>query len=330
MIKLKNAPCVRCVSSVCGKKEFDGPLGEKIDLHSEDDRFGKDTFEAAEAEMQRMSLALALHKSGLCESDIGAIFAGDLMNQCTASSYGLLQYDAPYFGLFGACSTMAEALILSSLCVDGGYFGRCAALACSHNCTAERQFRYPVEYGGQRPPTAQWTVTGSGCALIDGGGGFMYITEVQPGVTADKKIKDANNMGAAMAPAAADTLLRYFKESNASPSDFDLIITGDLGSEGRAITKDLCSASGYTLADNYFDFGMLIYGEDQDVHSGGSGCGCSAVGLAAFLYEKFKSGQCRQALFIGTGALMSPLTVCQGESIPGVAHLIRFSAERRI
>lgn len=328
MIKLKNAPCVRCVSSVCGKKEFDGPLGDKFDLHSEDDRFGKATFESAETEMQRMSFALALHKSGFKESDVGAVFAGDLMNQCTASSYGLLQYGAPYFGLFGACSTMAEAVTLAALCVDGGYFDRCAALACSHNCTAERQFRSPVEYGGQRAPTAQWTVTGSGCALIDRSDGFMYITEVQPGRIVDRKIKDASNMGAAMAPAAADTLLKYFYESSADPSCFDFIITGDLGKEGHAITADLCAASGVTLGENYLDFGMLVYTEDQDVHSGGSGCGCSAIGLAAFLYEKFKNGKCDNALFVGTGALMSPLALCQGESIPGIAHLIRFSSKR--
>ena len=328
MIKLKNRPCICAVSSVCGKKEFDGPLGGRFDMHSEDDRFGKDSFEAAEAEMQRRAFALALHKGGLKESDIGAIFAGDLMNQCTASSYGLLQYDVPYFGLFGACSTMAEALILSALCVDGGYYGRCAALACSHNCTAERQFRYPVEYGGQRTPTAQWTVTGAGCAIV-GGEGVMWITEVLPGITVDKKIKDASNMGAAMAPAAADTFLRYFKESNTKPSDFDIIITGDLGSEGHALTKDLCAFSGVDLGPNYLDFGMLLYDESQDVHAGGSGCGCSAIGLAAFLYEKFRSGECSEALFVGTGALMSPLVLFQGESIPGIAHLIRFSSGRK-
>ena len=328
MIKLNNKPCVRCVSSVCGKKEFDGPLGPSVDLHCEDDRFGQKTFEAAEAEMQRRCFALALHKGGLRETDVGAIFAGDLMNQCTASSYGLLQYDIPYFGLFGACSTMAEAVILAAFAVDGGHFGRCAAIACSHNCTAERQFRYPIEYGGQRPPTSQWTVTGSGCAVIDGGEGFMYVTEVQPGVTVDRGVKDANNMGAAMAPAAADTLTRYFTSAGHDPSLFDLIITGDLGREGHALTKELCALSGVKLGKNYLDFGMMIYRENQDVHSGGSGCGCSAVGLCTFLYEKFRSGECKEALFIGTGALMSPLALCQGESIPGVAHLVRFSSWR--
>ncbi|MBQ1847367.1 MAG: stage V sporulation protein AD [Clostridia bacterium] len=328
MITLKNKPGVSFVSSVCGKKEFDGPLGDKFDMHSEDDTFGKKSFEAAEQEMQRTAFALALHKSGLRERDIGAIFAGDLMNQCTASSYGLSQYDVPYFGLFGACSTMAEAMILAAICVDGGYYRRCAALACSHNCTAQRQFRYPVEYGGQRTPTAQWTVTGAGCALIDGGG-VMKITEALPGRAVDKKIKDANNMGAAMAPAAADTLLRYFRESGSDPHDFDMIVTGDLGREGHSITKELCAYSGVDLGERYLDFGMLIYDETQDVHSGGSGCGCSAIGLAAFLYEKFRSGECNEALFIGTGALMSPLSLFQGESIPGIAHLLRFSSGRQ-
>ncbi|MBQ7698986.1 MAG: stage V sporulation protein AD [Clostridia bacterium] len=327
IIKLNNRVCVSTVAAVCGKKEYDGAFGELYDEHSDDDTFGAPTFEQAEEEMQRRCFVRALKKGGFSVTDIDAVFAGDLMNQCTASSYGLLDYGRQYFGLFGACSTMAEALLLSSLCVDGGYFSRCAAIVSSHNCTAERQFRMPVEYGGQRTPTAQWTVTGSGCALIDTGSSGMYIKEVLPGIPVDRGVNDASNMGAAMAPAAADTLKRYFSESGKSPHDFDVILTGDLGDEGHGLTTELLSYEGFAVKENYLDCGMLLYKPEQDVHSGGSGCGCSALGLAVYLYEKFRKKEIKNALFIGTGALMSPMSVAQGHSIPGIAHLIRFSSE---
>lgn len=327
IIKLKNRVCVSTVSSVCGKKEYDGNFKDVYDEYGEDDTFGCDTFEKAEEEMQKRCFAHALRKGGYSPSDIDAIFAGDLMNQCTASSYGLLDYGVQYFGLFGACSTMAEALLLSALCIDGGYFKRCAAIVSSHNCTAERQFRMPVEYGGQRTPTAQWTVTGSGCAVIDGGLSGMYIKDVLPGIPVDRGVNDASNMGAAMAPAAADTLKRYFTESGKTPDDFDVILTGDLGSEGHSLTTELLSYDGCNLGSNCLDCGMLLYKPEQDVHSGGSGCGCSALGLSVYLYERFKKKEIKNALFVGTGALMSPMSVAQGHSIPGIAHLIHFSSE---
>ncbi len=326
VIKLKNRVGVSAVAAVCGKKEHDGPFGCGLDEFCGDDTFGQKTFEAAEAEMTRRCFCHAMRKGGFSEADIGAIFAGDLMNQCTASSYGLLPFDIPYFGLFGACSTMAEAVMLAALTVDGGYFKRAAAIACSHNATAERQFRAPVEYGGQRTPTAQWTVTGSGCAIVDGGESPMYIREVMPGVSVDYGVKDAANMGAAMAPAAAETLLRYFGETGYSPSSFDLILTGDLGEEGSSLTAELTRRRGLDLGCGYNDFGVMIYRKDQDVHSGGSGCGCSAAGLAAYLYDEFAKKRVKNALFIGTGALMSPMALAQGQSIPGIAHLLRFSA----
>lgn len=327
IIKLKNRVGVRCVASVCGKKEHDGPLGAGFGEFCEDDLFGKKTFEQAEEEMARRCFAQALKNGGLCENDVDAIFAGDLMNQCTASSYGLLGYDIPYLGLFGACSTMAEAILLAALCVDGGYFRRAAAAACSHNATAERQFRTPLEYGGQRTPTAQWTVTGSGCAILDRDEAPMLITEVMPGISTDFGVNDAANMGAAMAPAAADTLMRYFGESRMTPDNFDVILTGDLGEEGRSLAVELASFGGLKLGNNCLDCGMLIYSKDQDVHSGGSGCGCSAVGLAAYLFERFRKKEIKEALFVGTGALMSPMALAQGQSIPGIAHLVRFSAD---
>ncbi len=327
IIKLKNRVCVSAVASVCGKKEYDGAFGELYDEYSEDDTFGKKTFEQAEEEMQRRCFAHALKKGGFDLSDIDAIFAGDLMNQCTASSYGLLEYGRQYFGLFGACSTMAEAVLLSALTVDGGYFKRCAAIVSSHNCTAERQFRMPIEYGGQRTPTAQWTVTGSGCAIIDTGVYGMYVKGVLPGVPVDRGVSDAANMGAAMAPAAADTLKRFFDESGRKPNDFDLILTGDLGGEGHGLLTELLSYEGCDLGADHLDCGMLLYKPEQDVHSGGSGCGCSALGLAVYLFERFKNKEIKNALFVGTGALMSPMAVAQGHSIPGIAHLIHFSSE---
>lgn len=327
IIKPVNRVCVSAVGSVCGKKEYDGVFGNRYDEYSEDDTFGQKTFEQAEEEMQRRCFAHTLKKGGFTPSDIDAVFAGDLMNQCTASSYGLLEYGRQYFGLFGACSTMAEAVLLSALCVGGGYFRRCAAIVSSHNCTAERQFRMPIEYGGQRTPTAQWTVTGSGCAVIDTGTSGMYIKEVLPGIPVDRGVTDAANMGAAMAPAAADTLKRYFDESGKSPDSFDVILTGDLGGEGHGLLTELLSYEGYSLGSNHLDCGMLIYKPEQDVHSGGSGCGCSALGLSVYLYERFKNKEIKNALFVGTGALMSPMSVAQGHSIPGIAHLIHFSSE---
>lgn len=327
IIKLKNSVCVSAVGAVSGKKEYDGAFGDRYDEYSDDDTFGKKTFEQAEEEMQKRCFAHTLKKGGFKPSDIDAIFAGDLMNQCTASSYGLIDYGVQYFGLFGACSTMAEAILLSSLCVDGGYFNRCAAIVSSHNCTAERQFRMPIEYGGQRTPTAQWTVTGSGCAVIEKGNYGMYIKDVLPGIPVDRGVNDAANMGAAMAPAAADTLKRYFEESGKKPCDFDVILSGDLGFEGHGLTSELLSLEGYDPGENYLDCGMLLYKPEQDVHSGGSGCGCSALGLAVYLYERFCKKEIKNALFIGTGALMSPMSVAQGHSIPGIAHLIHFSSE---
>lgn len=328
VIKFKNSPRVVAAATAAGKKEYDGRLGGSFDIHSPDDTFGCSTFEEGECEMQRQAFSLALHKAGLKEADIGAIYAGDLMNQCTASAYGLLQYDISYFGLYGACSTMAQALMLAAMAVDGGYLPCAAAQVSSHNATAERQFRYPVEYGGQRTPTSQWTVTGSGCAIISGADSFMYITEALPGIVVDRKIKDANNMGAAMAPAAADTLLRYFSESGKKPSDFDLIVTGDLGAEGYAIVKELCAIEGLDLGAAYSDCGLLLYDETQDVHAGASGCGCSALVFSTFIVDGFRNGTFREALFIGTGALMSPMMLQQGAPIPGIAHLVRLSAER--
>lgn len=313
-------------ASVVGKSEHDGPLGEYFDIHDPSDKFGMNTWEQAESEMQRLAFNTALSKLSLSERSIDAIFAGDLLNQCVGSSYGLLDFDIPYFGLYGACSTAAESILLASACVSAGYFSRAAAVTSSHYCAAERQYRAPIEYGAQRSPTAQWTVTGAGAFIISNGG-RVQITEALPGIVVDKGITDASNMGAAMAPAAADTILRYFASSGYSPSDFDMIVTGDLGKEGGSILCELLYAEGLDVSANYADCGTLIYDcEAQDKHAGGSGCGCSAVVLSSYLLPLLESGDASDILLIGTGAMMSPSSIQQGFSIPAVAHLLRFSA----
>ena len=273
--------------------------------------------------MQRLALNVALSKVKLDERDIDALYAGDLLNQCVGSSYGLLDFDIPYFGLYGACSTAAESIMLASMGVSAGHFTRAAAVTSSHNSSAERQYRTPLEYGSQRAPTAQWTVTGAG-AFIIGEGGRALITEAMAGIVVDKGIKDAANMGAAMAPAAVNTLSRYFRATESSPEDFDLILTGDLGFEGSSILCDLMLTEGYDIKPRHNDCGMIIYDKQrQDVHSGGSGCGCSAVVLASYILPKIESGELSDILFLGTGAMMSPSSIQQGLSIPAVAHLVR-------
>ena len=316
-------------ASAVGKCESQGPIGDCFDIHDNTDRFGKSTWEKAESEMQRLALGTALSKQKLAEDDIDALFAGDLLNQCVGSSYGLVDFDIPYFGLYGACSTAIEGIILAATLCSTDQVKRCAVVTSSHNSAAERQYRSPIEYGGQRPPTAQWTVTGSGAFIIEHNTD-IEIVEAMPGIVVDKGISDANNMGAAMAPAAISTLTRYFKASNTTPDDFDLILTGDLGWEGGSILCELMQVEGYDIRKKYNDGGMLIYDrEAQDMHAGGSGCGCSAVVLASYILPKLARGELSDILVIGTGAMMSPSSVLQGESIPAVAHLVRIKSRKR-
>ena len=322
-------------ASVVGKKEHDGPLGDKFDFHSEDDKFGCNTWEHAEAEMQRIALSSALGKAKLEEKDLDALFAGDLLNQCVSSANGLLSYDVPFFGLYGACSTIAEGLILASSLVSHNVFDTAAAVTSSHNSAAERQFRTPLEYGGQRPPTGQWTVTGSGAFVIASRdyamaqkaigkpSGVARVSCTMPGIVVERGISDASNMGAAMAPAAESTLLRFFEASKTTPGDYDLIVTGDLGWEGGRILCELMRADGIELGDRYIDCGMMMFSRtSQDTHSGGSGCACSATVLSAYLLPRLTSGDIERMLILGTGALMSPDSVKQGDPIAGVAHLV--------
>ncbi len=327
ILKFDNAAIVAS-ASVVGKWEKDGPLGEYFDLHDNTDKFGKNTWELAESEMQRLAFNIAMAKLSVSEQAIDALFAGDLLNQCVSSSYGLLDFDIPYFGLYGACSTAAESLMLASATVSAGYFKTAAAVTSSHYCSAERQYRSPVEYGAQRSPTAQWTVTGAGAFMVSGEG-KIRITEGLPGIVVEKGISDASNMGAAMAPAAADTLKRYFQISGSSPSDFDLIVTGDLGIEGGSILCELLLSEGIDIRQQYNDCGAMIYDvKRQDKHAGGSGCGCSAVVMASYICPMLERGELKNVLFMGTGAMMSPSSIQQGQAIPAVAHLIRLSSQK--
>ena len=322
---------ITAAASAVGRKEKEGPLGELFDLRDPTDRFGAKTWEGAESEMQRQALNLALSKAGWTDKEPEALFAGDLLNQCVGSAYGLLSFDIPYFGLYGACSTCAEGLLLASVGITGGAFSRCAAVTSSHYCAAERQYRTPVEYGAQRAPTAQWTVTGAGAFLLADAKGkdFHGVRVVRglPGKVWEAGINDANNMGAAMAPAALDTLLRFFHGSRRRPEDFDAIVTGDLGFEGGAILSDLMTAQGFPMGERYTDCGQLIYHrKSQDVHGGGSGCGCSAVVLASHLLPRLERGEWKRIIFLSTGAMMSPDSLKQGQNIPAVAHLLELAA----
>lgn len=317
--------------TVVGGAEHSGPLSAKFDFHDETDRFGQETWEKAESEMQKIALATAIKKSSINSSDLGALFAGDLLNQCVGSAYGLIDYDVPYFGLYGACSTSAEGLMLASMLTSAGYFDLAAVVTSSHNCSAERQYRNPIEYGGQKPPSAQWTVTGAGAFVVASDeaakGRGVSVCEVVTGIVTDKGVTDANNMGAAMAPAAASTLIRYFSESELSPADFDLILTGDLGDVGSSILIELMSAEGHDISAVHDDCGRIIYRgiEHPDVNSGGSGCGCAATVLGAHILPKIESGELKNVLFMATGAMMSPSSVQQGLSIPSIAHLLRLT-----
>ncbi len=328
IIRPKKCPSIISHATVVGKKEHEGPLGELFDYHDDSDRFGQKSWELSESEMQHMALNLAFNKKKITPEKLDLLFAGDLINQCSSSNYGLVDLPVPFLGLYGACSTSAEGLLLGTLCLNSSDdISTVAVVTSSHNCSSERQFRFPVEYGGQRTPTAQWTVTGAG-AFILGDGEGAYITEVMPGISRDEGVKDAANMGAAMSPAVLDTLSSYFNESGMMPEDFDGIFTGDLGFEGHSIVKEKMEELGYDMS-NYNDCGLLIYDRaSQDVHAGGSGCGCSASVLSAYILPKLEKGEYHDILYIATGALMSPMAVLQGQSIPGIAHLIRITKEK--
>ena len=318
-----NKPIIVASAAIAGKKEGEGPLAADFDYIGKDTKFGQSSWEKAESRMQELALDAARDKLGLNNADIDILFAGDLLNQCIGSSFSLRGTGIPFAGLYGACSTMAESLIFAALCVDGGYANTAAALTSSHFAGAERQYRFPLGYGGQRTPTAQWTVTGAGCAIVQRKDAGICIDAATVGRVVDLGIKDANNMGAAMAPAAYDTISAHLASTNTRTEDYDLIVTGDLGIIGKQIVLDFFQRDGIDLDARYDDCGAMIFDiPNQDVHAGGSGCGCSAVTLCGHILNRMRRNELRNVLFCATGALLSPLSAQQGESVPGVCHAV--------
>ena len=319
-IAFEQPPYILSYASIVGNKEGDGPLGNYFDKVETDPMVGKSNWEEAESELQKQAAQMALEKASLSPKDIRYLFSGDLLGQIIASSFGMLELQIPMFGLYGACSTAGESISLAAMTVAAGYAKHCLAVTSSHFASAEKQFRYPLEYASQRPLSTTWTVTGSGAFVISETGN-VKITGITTGKMMDYGVKDSMNMGAAMAPAAADTIYQHFIDFGRTPEDYDLIVTGDLGIVGRELVLDLLKEKGYDLADQYFDCGIAIFDDNtQDTHSGGSGCGCSAVTLAGYLLPKLECGELKRILFLPTGALLSTVSFNEGQSIPGICH----------
>ena len=316
-------PVITSWASVAGKKEKEGPLGHYFDVTHKDTYFGQKTWEQGEKRMQQLALQTLAKKAGIRQSDFGAVFSGDLLNQCIGSSFTLRNSGIAHIGLYGACSTMAESLLMASMAVGGGFRDRVVAMTSSHFASSERQYRFPLGYGGQRTPTAQWTVTGSGAALVCRDGKGPRITACTIGTVTDLGVTDANNMGAAMAPAALQTIKTHFEDMKTNANDYDLIITGDLGQLGKEILLTLAQKEGLQLGGKLTDCGTLVFDIlKQDVHAGGSGCGCSAITLCGYFLNQIQSGKLNRILLCGTGALLSPTSTQQGLPIPGVCHAV--------
>ncbi|MGN1415717.1 MAG: stage V sporulation protein AD [Oscillospiraceae bacterium] len=323
---MEKPPTIYGYGSVVGDKEGQGPMAKYFDEVSNDGYFGQKTWEKAESELLKRAVSHALKKSSLKPEDIDYMFAGDLQNQCCSTTYGLRDLNIPLFCIYGACSTMSEGLVLSSLLTDCGAGGKVLAVTSSHFCAAERQFRFPLSYGGVRTPTAQWTCTASGAAVISANERPPYIKGVSIGKIVDLGVTDANNMGAAMAPAAAYIIRNYLTDTGLTPEDFDVIITGDLGRVGGTLLIELLAKDGINISKQYKDCGTMMFDfSKQDVHAGGSGCGCSASILCGYFLDKIKSGELENILFCATGALMSTTASQQGESIPSISHAVHIS-----
>jgi len=345
-ITFKNKPYITSAYAIGGKKEGKGPLKEWFDMCIDDDTYGEATWEKAESRMLKTAIEGAMQRSGKSSDDIGAMLSGDLLNQLMSSSFMARDMHIPFLGMYGACSTMTESLMLGSVLVDGGYSDNVVVGASSHYCTAERQFRMPLEHGNQRPPSAQWTATASGAMMLshekdcrkseaDKNGEVNRLKRIRVecgtiGKVIDAGVKDANQMGSAMAPAAVDTMLTHLQETGRGVDYYDAVYTGDLGFTGKSIVKDLLADAGTDselLNRIYEDCGVLIYEKEQDVHSGGSGCGCSASVFSGYVYKKMQRGELEKVLIMSTGALLSTISSFQGESIPGIAHAISLEVE---
>lgn len=321
-VVFKNKPRILSTYSIVGKKEGEGPFKDYFDEILNDDLCGQKSYELAEREILEQGIFGAVDKGHFKLDEIDFMIGGDLMNQIISSSFSARHFELPFIGLYGACSTMSESLALGACLVDGGYARKTICATVSHFSSAEKQYRYPLELGNQRPPVSQWTVTGTGCTILGRGDKGNYISMATFGKVTDYGISDVNNMGAAMAPAAMETLVSHFKDTKRKPEDYDLIVTGDLGKLGSEILRDLMAHAGYPLKENYCDCGQMIYGRYQKTHQGGSGAGCSASVLNAFINQQIEKGKYKRVLFMATGALLSPLSSQQGETIPGIAHAV--------
>ena len=328
-VMFEKPPIIRSYAAIVGEKESEGPLGAYFDTVCEDPMMGQDSWEAAEGQLQYTAVLKALDKAFLRPEDIDYLFAGDLLGQTIATSFGVMELQIPHFGLYGACSTMGESLSLASMAIDGGFASRVVAVTSSHFASAEKQFRYPLGYGNQRSLASTWTVTGSGALVLENAEECseqaakkcVRVHGITTGKIMDYGIKDSQNMGACMAPAACDTICQHLKDFNRQPTDYDAIVTGDLGKVGQQILLKLVAEHGYDISDRHLDCGMLIFDpESQDTHAGGSGCGCSAVTLAAYLLPKINRGEWQRILFVPTGALLSTVSFNEGQSVPGIAH----------
>lgn len=328
-VMFKNPPSIISTASIVGPKEGYGPLKDYFDLVLDDDLNSQQSWEKCESKMQEEAIIMASKNADVAISKIEYLFGGDLLNQIISTGFAARQLSIPFFGLYGACSTMAESLSLGAMTVDGGYADNVACVTSSHFSTAERQFRFPLEFGNQRALTTQWTVTGSGAVILSSSGNGPYITHITTGKIIDPGIKDVNNMGAAMAPAAADTIIQHFQDTGFKISDYDLIITGDLATIGKSITMDLTKKEGFDISKIFTDCGVEIFDlERQDVHAGGSGCGCSAVVFSGYVYKEILKGKFNRVMLVSTGALHSPTSLLQGESIPGIAHAVTICTKK--
>ncbi len=328
-IHLLRPPHIHSYACIVGQKEGEGPLGQCFDRVEPDPEFGEKTWELAESRMQSDTLQLAMKKGKIEASDLDCIAAGDLINQCTGTAFAVRSMEVPFLGVYGACSTMAESLLVGSLLVEGGFCRKVAAVTSSHFSTAERQFRFPLSYGGQRPPSAQWTCTASGAVVLSGEGNGPKVRGCCIGKINDLGVTDANNMGAAMAPAAADTILRYLQDTGTSPSDYDAIVTGDLGNVGSPLLIQLLQEQGVDISAQHRDCGAMMFDDsNQDTHAGGSGCGCAGSILCGYFLPRLQSGELSRILFAATGALLSQMSAQQGQSIPGISHLVELCSEK--
>jgi len=326
---LPQPPVITAWASVAGKREVEGPLAHTFDIKCRDPYFGQKTWEQAENQMQQQALKKLSDKAGLPLEQLDLVFSGDLLNQCIGSSFPMRNTGIPHLGLYGACSTMAQGLLLGAMAVGGGFAQRVAAMTSSHFAASERQYRFPLNYGGQRPPTTQWTVTGAGAALICAEGAGPKIHACTIGTVTDLGVQDAGNMGAAMAPAALATIKAHFADLHTGPEDFDRIVTGDLGQIGKELLLQLARLEGLSLGGKLVDCGTMVFDPSrQDVHAGGSGCGCSAITLCGTLLDQLQAGKLKKILFCGTGALLSPTSTQQGQPIPGICHAVSISGGR--